>query len=146
MKVKKSSWRYRLIYDYSPFYPARSVCGYFWQVVAWVTTILITVPTLCLAVVSAPLLVFAGEPFKEWVDAMPVIPQIWFILASVIGVVMWGIAVVLGLVFVVGGICAYGVAPILNKVSDRFEEPGLFRQWIKAKKEKICPLIEYVDE
>jgi len=26
------------------------------------------------------------------------------------------------------------------------KEPGLVRQWLKAKKEKMCPMIEYVDE
>lgn len=25
------------------------------------------------------------------------------------------------------------------------KEPGLFRLWVRARKEKVCPLIEYVD-
>ena len=147
MKVKTSSWRYSLIYDYSPFYPAATLCGYFWQVTGWGSLILASIPTVVTGLVLAPLFVFYGDQFSEWIDTLPLLLQIWLIMSSAIGGLLWVIGI--GMTVVIGGAAVgeFAVTPVINKIRySELTEPGLFRQWLKAKHDKICPLIDYVDD
>jgi len=52
--------------------------------------------------------------------------------------------VVFGLTLLpVAGFIALGIVKLIDWCSKETEEPGLFRSWIKAKKDKVCPLMEY---
>jgi len=53
---------------------------------------------------------------------------------------------------VVGGVTVFpllwppalGVAWLIEGSLEHFDrEPGLFRTWVKAKKDRVCPLMEY---
>lgn len=114
MKIRKSSWHYKIVEMTSDGNVPANLCGYFWRLVLGLVAI-------------ASLLGMLG--FIGWLtyEKWP-----WSIIAIgvtvlVFGSIMWAF-----------GLCSH----LPNRPSS---EPGLFRQWLKAKKDKVCPLIEYVE-
>jgi hypothetical protein len=71
-------------------------------------------------------------------------PAFWF------GVFVWLIVMSAGIVFVVGGVMDRRYMREYERLkANGFiappPKPNLAREWLKAKKEKVCPLIKVVD-
>ena len=140
MKIKQSSWHYRLLEAFSR-YPSRSLCGYFWQVVS---TLLLYVPVTILFI--GALVGILGFMFL-----MPIFSFFGiFDISSggYIGLLLWA--------FVLFAYLEEKYSVITNlheKWEDRSirkeykeKDPNIFFEWLKAKKSKVCPMLEFVRE
>lgn len=97
------------------------------------------------------------------IDNMPksLCGYFWSLVISLFGVPVFFVAVSPVILF--GCICAglyYSYWWIVDKYKNhrdkkriargepvcKHREPSLFRKWLKAKKEKVCPLIEFTEE
>jgi hypothetical protein len=128
MKIRKDSWHYKLYEkSYSEHrFPASNtnLCKYFWRVIGGTIYL-----AFCIAVICA-VLIGLGFLFYEHT----------LISVSVVAV---GVAIV--------GLCV-----LYTYISDRADlrhalgyqepEPGLLRSYVRAKKAKVCPLINFVEE
>ena len=123
MKVSRKSWHYRLMVflNSKPWYQT-NLCGYFWELMA---CLFFKIPYLLAIVVTAVIL-----------------SPVWLPLVGLVALFCW-------------------VSEKLDERDRRLKKeagihpwddwpqemkhPGLIRSWLRAKKEKICPMIEYED-
>lgn len=135
MKVNRNSWHYRLWrwgrddrYSHKRSEP-RDLCRYFWH---------IAIVKMLLPLIGASLIV-AG------------------IVAIVIKAANDPLTVGLVILAILGGLAvAFGLAEFFDRRADLRQrrewdpslrkEPGIVRQYLRARKRRICPLIEVVDE
>lgn len=125
MKFKKNSWHYwfyRLTYGGGPTGNKTNLCAYFWRTVLGISMIAFVAAFLLL------ILTLIGILFYEHTLTM---------------------FTILGLISV-----AVGCAIIRYRIVDRryaagyYDKPrelGLIRAYLKAKKDKICPIVELED-
>ncbi len=128
MKISKSSWHYKLIKRYEEE-PANNLCVYFWQVVLG-----LLIPVFIIGAVS--FIIFF------------IISDTLIFMSGVIGFILF----VLFLVYV--GLPLYDkyIEPFYNKYIKREpkplkpkkdKKPNLTIEYLKAKKQKICPILEW---
>lgn len=132
MKVSKKSWHYRWMKKIG-FHPPSNLCAYFWTTV-W--SILVFPVIAAVALVAATLLLapFWTLFFDNWG---------WQQAASVIGVVE---------IILLSVVLTFTISDRWGE--ERHEKYGYYgrkpdsmlKQWFKAKKQKVCPLIEYTNE
>ncbi len=143
MEISRKSWHYKRANSFN-FVPSKSLCLYFWQVVwgvvFWwillpVSVVIFTVALfgcLPLAVGTFLIDVFGYvETGPKWVKAL------------------WGFGA--GYLFFLTFFTLMGAFAYYRKVKSRKDsttkkEDNLFIAYIKAKKRKICPLIEFTYE
>lgn len=123
MKVKRSSWHYRLTTKFSDdieFY-GRNLCRYFWRVVG--SLCILFFGLLCLAALVLLASVWFLDPF-------------WASNTIVAGFIL--LAVFLPLLAISLLRWKFGIV--------RGPQPSpLIVEYLKAKKQKICPEIEFID-
>lgn len=135
LKVRKSSWHYRLwrLGRENPNSEPKDLCRYFWHITLLKILLPATLGALVLVGIGGLLYVIYGHPL-----------QTGFIL---IGVLLSAAGVV-GLFF------------CIQKLHDRHlerrqerrnnpqppKEPSLFREMLMARKRSMCPLIEVIDD
>ncbi len=141
MKISKDSWHYRL-FCRANVMPSSSLCIYFWQAVFLLTqNILLAIAGLFIVSIGlSPLALL----FDVDVPANVVSTSILFWIAILICV-----AVVVVPETVRKSLMLIGRAK--NKVrvyampDEKPKEPSLVTEWLKAKKDKVCPVIEFKD-
>ena len=158
MNISKKSWHYKLVTN-SVFIPSKSLCSYFWQVfLVLAFYVLVTgIPLGFLAIV-------AYFPGYDLLAAMGLVEKgnhaalAWYFkpLVSVVGLLCFSI--ILGVAVLVLYYPLIGVLFILQWVKRMLEvklnlseskekDPKtLVGKFIKAKKEKVCPVINFVEE
>lgn len=131
MKVSRNSWHYRLWkYGREPYGgEPRDLCRYFWHILL----MKILVPIVVIGLVITGIVAILVSVWNHPLDA-----------AIVVGIAL-GLVVLL-----------VAVGYFHQRREDREEErrnsgaprkePGLARQYLAARKRKLCPLIEVVDE
>lgn len=148
----------------------KSLCAFFWAMVLSVSTIPISYPTFIFNLITIKkknlstlpfwhgLLIiaasFAGESllfakkFKACLTFKSVL--IWNPVGSII--VLLGVAAFIGIVYLLimaaERIGEWHEKRLEKKYSEPKpspKQPGIIRQYLKAKKDKVCPIIEYVD-
>ena len=140
MKIKKDSFHYKVVAVWSDCKPSTSLCLYFWQVV-FLSVFLVTKMTifgLVLVAVAAACLFFAGAlialPFGWLVSEVPP----WYLSDSMVAsanTVIW--------VLLLGG-CGLSLLVFLGAlVKNSWKMPELLKAYLKAKKEKVCPVLEF---
>ena len=126
MEIRKNSWHYWFykFADGGRYTSSTNLCRYFWRVVLG-----LLLATLCCAVVVG-LVGGAGLLFYLHTAAS-------FMVLGAIGVVV--------------GLC-FLASHISNKLEDRRwaagyvkPKPGLLRSYLKAKKDKVCPIVTFVN-
>lgn len=146
MKISKNSWHYKMVTDKSyGIYSgnvSNSLCIYFWQVVSrfFIAGLVAVVCSLILwCMIVAPLLnLVLGFTTGVWWLGGTMINVFTFF-----GGIMW---------FAFLGISFTEIvwpklkAKYFVKASERQPKPSLIGSYIKAKKDKICPVIEFEDE
>ncbi len=148
MKVNKNSWHYRLltgeifgIQGVNYWNVSSSLCLYFWQVVF----------VLLLKGVALFFLI----PFV--INALLIMP-----LVSTLGVITTGVMLqrdtgltilVIELIVIICCVITWAGSSLYTSLKDKTDlaegvekEPNLFVEYIKAKKNKLCPIIEFVEE
>jgi len=140
MKVDVNSWHYRMVCRMN-MTPSKSLCVYFWQAV-WCTFMLCLVFPAILLFMLVGAVAFAPIPLGDFI--------LWVFGAGVnidglnsyllrLGV---GYAAII-LMFVFWILCAYWEERRIKIVEKK--EDGIFVSYVKAKKSKICPIIEFTD-
>lgn len=128
MKVSESSWHYKLV-DYFNWEHSESLCFYFWQVVAGcLCTIGIFVVFLMLMfiLISFPGVIVASKLFNS---------------TEVLYYITWvGLSVLFWTSFVLIGV---GFGKFIEYKRNKKPSTNILFQYIKAKKSKICPVIEF---
>lgn len=149
MVIKQSSWHYKAM-DFFDIDHSKSLCLYFWQVALWLPLKAAFFLVVCLF--------FAGVAFVLLSSALaPIITPIffpeamfstsedltgwadYFNVAFVIGCMGWSVAAMLGICKLIHMGCRWIAGRPIKKAS----EPTLFGEYIKTKKEKICPTIRF---
>lgn len=133
MRIDKSSWHYRVwkasFGDKTP-YANTDLCHYFWRVVLFMLGVTVMG---CAAVAAVGAMVYYGF-VKTWVG--------WGIV-TVVAVV---VPTVLGLQYLDSRRKRRKLGRPVKIVKPKApKEPGLIRQFMKAHKEKVCPLIEFTN-
>ena len=149
MKINMNSWHFRLVDKIRPFGrpPRQDLCGYFWQVT--LSTLLALVIGLmgCILILGVLYIVASAVSFvaaffyPPWMEYLTSLSDENLIRSTL----------ALGLIFWVGA-AVFGAFVAVSAVNQRLRnrppagEPGLAVSYIQAKKAKICPIIEFVDE
>lgn len=133
MKISKKSWHYRLI-DFAGWDHPRSLCAYFWFVVFAPIKILVFALAALLAVV-----VCVG-PFAQLViDA----PFVWVLFGGTLDVALLT-ALLIHLVMERRYQARHERIMRGENIWARKErKPSLLREWLRAKHEKVCPMLEF---
>lgn len=146
MKVNMNSWHFRLVEGFLDGDASRSLCVYFWQVAFRV---------IFLVVVGAALwgafgfVALAASVVNGWID--PNLTPLW-IKGCVAAFGAFVVLALFALCIVVITLVMFGISKSILVVGDLFsrwgdskeeQEPGVFVSYVKAKKEKICPIIEF---
>lgn len=137
MKISKSSWHYWLVSRFNSEYNIpESLCPYVRKII---TSGVLGI--LCIVVVLALLFFFIVSPVMFWLTKFGAIAASAEIMK--IGTVSQAIWL----------FCICGL--LGNLAKDKWKErradapakePGVFMSYVKAKKQKFCPTIEFVDE
>lgn len=158
MKLSKDSWHVKLNKEYGidrvkwniHYGTPTSLCDYFWSTVMVICllTLLCTAFTLGVGAVLYGILCLSGLLFSPATG-------IWFdFIVYDMGIGLLIISFVYGVVqFIIGlfnkevrwfpkYITKYFKTPENTKVLNENKKPNLFIEWVKAKKAKVCPLVE----
>lgn len=137
MKVRKSSWHYRLWkLGRHPSSQPVDLCRYFWHIALIKILIPLTLAGCVLFAVGVILYTIYGHPAQT---------------AMLLLAVLFGAALVFGLFKLGHKLSAtYTTRRRQRRATDligrRPKQPGLVRQMLWARKRAICPLIEVIDE
>ncbi len=127
MKVSSNSWHYRLI-DWLDFDHCRNLCAYFWEVV-WcvflVGAVFPVVGLICIALFTMPFWHMFSQNYL------------------IVGVIIVGTIEVIGLTCLLYTVVKDRRENEIYEGKRKRPEPSLAHLWIKAKHDKICPLIEF---
>lgn len=118
MKISTNSWHYKMII-FMDFDPARNLCTYFWQVVG---TCLLWIG----AAIFAPM--FAIVLLAPFINIFVPISLPPILLGGGIDIAI---------------LCLVWHEYRQTHISYEYKEPTLIGAWVRAKKEKVCPLIEF---
>ena len=147
MKVNKNSWHYRLltgdifgIQGVNSWNVSSSLCLYFWQVV--------------FMLLWKGVALFFLTPFV--INSLLILPLVSTLGLITTGVIVQGntgltvlvmeLIVIIVVVIVLAGLSLYTFLKDKTDLADVVEkDPNLFVEYIKAKKNKLCPIIEFVE-
>lgn len=144
MIISKNSWHYKIITEKFCFlqpilYPSNNLCLYFWSVIFRFIQGISTYLVLASPIVSL-IVVFLMDS-----QNVPLFVGLW----AFTGFIVSGITLVFALVFIGVIVVDYSNKLIKKhspKTSKKEKKPNLFIAYIKAKKQKICPIIEFKDD
>lgn len=137
MKISTNSWHYKVLgwaFKCSVRHDNVGICKYFWMVVASLFWYVI----LSLGAISA-VAVFSGWiPILlwQWYTGVMVSQDFFEFSLAMFTVLSLGAGASLLVVF---------GKPLLRK-RKRKEPPNILFEYVKAKKQKVCPLVEVVDD
>lgn len=132
MIIKKTSWHYKLL-EFLDFNPKASLCPYVRQLVLACLLVLFN-----LVVATAIFIVFVVQPIHVLLALAGLMAITSNALA--IGLIGWALWVLLGIF--VGGHWLRKWNRERNK-SKPVKEPNIVMAYIKAKKDKICPTLNF---
>lgn len=146
IKISKSSWHYKLAKKSRFFDTPKNLCQYFWAVV-WGIALYVYKPILVLMWLYGAYILYTNAT----VLTEPGVGVSVGIFAALCIVVL-----ILSLIIAIGFLSllvAYGIHTILQKNNwvlgskkcDINKKPNIAIEYIKAKKEKTCPLLTYED-
>lgn len=129
-EVKKSSWHYKLQVEFFTK-PGKTLCSYFWKTVGGVGLLLLF--CLFILVVLISMIVTAGGFifFEEMPYGM--------IFA---GGIFWALAFATLINYLIED---YDIYEKITKQKP-YKQPSILTKYIKAKKQKVCPMIKVVDD
>ena len=137
MRINKNSWHYRLI-QFADKIPSKNLCMYFWQVIGCSFMFLIMSIVIAAALTLIPLSMF-GPIFMALSSAI-----------EVFGIILWMITGFISLGFAKDWVLTNPKHWLSRNIWKRKEhvkdkEPNIVFEYIKAKKRKVCPPLEFVD-
>lgn len=144
MKISKDSWHYKaltqkllLIDGKSKYQVSKSLCGYFWQMVWRIASVF-------------GIYAFALSPLVFWATLLLEIPDQGFLHVALtfFGVFASCFYAFFGIAWVCVVLLENVINPLVDKLSLRRhgdKQPNIFTEYVKAKKDKVCPVLEFTD-
>ena len=155
MKISRKTWHYQVLqngvlWHSGIYYPSKNLCLYFWQVM-W-----------CLFMPIGTALVAFSIPCSLILLAIQQEPTGWFVLYAGIGFTATFVGCAAILLIAANYISEKRKAAKRKKILAKHgsysayhdyerqkekakqKQPSLFLSWLKAKKDKVCPIIEVV--
>lgn len=145
MKVSTQSWHYRLADSISDnLTPSKSLCVYFWQVVWGFIFRFILFPGFIAVVGAVGICGIPAAIGKLTMDLFEFIPKgsNWIVFFWTLGAGY----VILLVIFLLMGVFVYWKEIVQPRRSKVVKEDNLFVAYVKAKKRKICPIIEFTGD
>lgn len=138
LKFKRSSLHYRFVRKFWS-YPSTSLCKYVWQ---FIFSVIGALTMLLMGLMAA--FIFVGVPIGHILTATGIY-DFGVQWKDAIGpYIIWGTVLAMG----VGALTVRGIREYKwrnrHKVKPE-KEPNLFVEFVKAKKEKVCPIIKFED-
>lgn len=158
MKLSKTSWHYKLNRWYTWKVP-NNLCGYFWRTV-WYTIAFI--PTLIIFIPIWIYLLFSKKKWDEAVYHYPMALGLNLVLGLITCMVLvwfhtlrgehdpWQVVFIFGIVGYLAattGLLAFFADKMAKRrrTKGTSNRPNLVKEYLKAKKNKYCPIIEWED-
>lgn len=159
LKVHKSSWHYKLAYNkfsthiFNQNPSPKDLCTYMRQVLKPAFCFVALLLAICGSVYDIHMLSLYGE--EDWV--WPEVSVFALIPLLIICALGWGLMGMIGLIMVVTIVilvCHFFLEllwePFKARRKENHEhkepEPSLFWEWCKAQKQRVCPLVEVVED
>ena len=140
MNISKTSWHYKVVANtfcsMDRWWPSQSLCIYFWQV------ILRLVLGLALGLILVSPLVTIITYVTGTIESSHVLVQLYASVGFVIGTLY-----LLGLLVFIFVLLYEGVGWVSRKFPKKHKEPkepSLLLAYIKAKKDRVCPMITFL--
>ncbi len=115
MKVKRNTWHYKFYRFISDGRPGRTtnLCAYFWKIVFG-----LSIATV-LGAIALALIGLVGYAFYEFTA--------------------------IAFTVLLGAVVGFGFIFLCTRLNNAYQDsqPGLVRLYLKAKKDKVCPLVEF---
>lgn len=146
MNVSTDSWHYKIAYNKhvrtSKSIPA-NLCNYFWFVAVYVIfKILVPISVSILYIIG--LYIMSNYDFNE----LSVLSQsVYVISVSINALIAFMIFMVI--VITVVNCIIKGIEYTFNKITNktkRCKEPNLVVEYIRAKKQRVCPMIKFTNK
>lgn len=138
MDIKKSSWHYKLV-DFMCDYHSRSLCDYVWQVIRSVIVVLLVI-VFFMAITGVIGGLILDKAFSydspSLLLMVTLLPVVGAITLSVVGALCFGVIYYTDNYFKQRTKLKEGMKP---------KPDGILTAYIKAKKEKLCPQLKFVD-
>ncbi|MNF89969.1 hypothetical protein D3C85_374750 [compost metagenome] len=135
MHISKNSWHFRFLNKWEPSKARRiksegtTLCSYFWLIV-W-ELLLVTLVALTALVVCASLcFILLYAPVAAFLFGLPDL-----VAPATIGLIVWSMTL---------GSLAYEWYKRSSKRHAVVKEPGLVRSYVRARKDKFCPIVKVV--
>jgi hypothetical protein len=144
MNISKNTWHFGVVADdfffMEGWYPSRSLCLYFWQVVMrlffGMGLGLLAASPLATAIVSLTGTFDTASPLVKLYASFGVIVSIFY------GLILAGFIIYFG---VQGIKWVKSKIPRKHKEPQEPKEPSIIIEYIKAKKDKVCPILNFTD-
>jgi predicted neutral ceramidase superfamily lipid hydrolase len=136
MDVKRTTLHFKILTDRC-FYmkgwtPSDSLCVYFWQVVFRFCCCLFVVAATVAPLVSVISYVTGTQ------DSSHILVQFYSYIGVIVGF-FYGVALV---TFIIS---SYIIRREAHKKTTKPKQPSIIIEYIKAKKDKVCPMINFID-
>lgn len=144
MNISKKSGHYKLLsYVLSDWNISKSLCGYFWQVVLMVMAFVL-IPSCVLVIPVVIILDMFAYDQSIFTTALMGLGMIFWMLAIFVIIGATG-----DFLFTTGFPWVKDkwreVFPVDEYITNPAKEPSLVYEFIKAKHEKVCPLLNFQD-
>jgi hypothetical protein len=139
MKIKTDNWHFYIVNTYGTF-PQNDLCRYVWQVIGLITMLFAVGMMIGISLLVASLPIFCA--LYIWITGIPWIWHETFPTLAIIAAVFE----IVGLLW-----CGlyywfkYWKAKQLDKEPGTYK-PNIFFEYLRAKKQKICPILEFEDD
>lgn len=137
LKVRKTSWHYRLwrLGRENPRSQPKNLCQYFWHIALLKVLLPATLASFVLLGVGALIWVIWGHPLATGL----------IVLSALVAIAI-GVGAVVLIRKAVEAHQARSYKRKITRAPRPPKEPSLFWAMVKARKAKMCPLIEVIDE
>ena len=158
MNINKNSWHYKMNFWFKSgniWKMPKTLCGYFWTTVQHLVmcTVLAIVVSAVGMMIGAPLVVDAG--LGAWLGISSTV--LTWVVSAIVGIISV-VVFLAGSVFTMFSI-VFGFSKLAETLKERkakkenarisaglpVKEAPMVIQYLKARKQKICPMIDYVE-
>lgn len=142
MNISKQSWHYRLMNcRLFSWVPALDLCTYMRRLVLSLIVVGILIPAAIVGIIQIPIFFFMGPEIVALLSDISLVVEITLIWTMIFGIIAWLMGIIYCLIMLSNTIVKW-----MGQRSDGRSQRSLLGEWLKAHKDKICPVIQYTKE